>query len=71
MSENDIIKGVASLKSIAENLRSVIEYCENNNLGDMLPFITQMQTDCGILTGIMERAFINMFIEKREEDDGK
>lgn len=72
MSEVDIIKGVETLKAMAENLKSVIVFCENNNISEMLPFIEQMENGCSILTDIMEKAFTNMIVEKeRLEDDGK
>ena len=72
MSEVDVIKGVETLKAMAENLKSMIVYCENNNLSDMLPFIEQIQMSCATLTDIMEKAFTNMVNDKmRFEDDGK
>ena len=72
MSEIDIVKGVQTLKTMAENLRSVITFCENNNITEMLPFIEQMENSCSILTDIMEKAFTNMIADKeRLEDDGK
>lgn len=72
MNEVDIIKGVETLKAMAENLKSVIVFCENNNISEMFPFTEQMQNSCSILTDIMEKAFTNMIAEKeRLEDDGK
>ena len=72
MCENDIIKGISALKSIAKNLREVIEFCENNNISEMLPYIDEMNSCCSMLTDIFEKAFTNFIIEKgRLEDDGK
>ena len=72
MNEVDIIKGVETLKAMAENLKSVIIFCEDSNISEMLPFIEQMENSCSILTDIMEKAFTNMIAEKeRLEDDGK
>lgn len=72
MGETEIIKGIGALKSIAKNLCSVIEYCENNRISEMLPYIDEMQKGCSILTDIMEKSFTELIIEKeRFTDDGK
>lgn len=72
MSEIDITKGITALKSMAENLCSTIDYCNANNLDEILPFIEEMQKGCSILTDIFAKSFTNLVIEKeRLEDDGK
>lgn len=72
MGENDIIKGIGALKSMAENLCSTIDYCKNNNIDEVLPFIEEMQNSCSILTDIFEKSFTSLVSEKeRLEDDGK
>ena len=72
MAEFDMIKGINALKVLAKNIRSVIEYCENNHIGDLLPYIEEMNSCCSILTDIFEKSFFDM-VERNEriEDDGK
>ena len=72
MSESDVIKGVSTLKSMAENILSVITFCENNNISELMPYIDELNNGCSILTNIMEKAFSDLIVEKeRLEDDGK
>ena len=72
MGETDIIKGVGALKAMAENIRSVIVFCENNNISELMPYINELNSGCSILTDIMGKAFTDLIIEKeRLEDDGK
>ena len=72
MAEIDIVKGINALKVMAKNICSVIEYCENNNLGDLLPYINEMNSCCSILTDVFEKSFFDL-VERNEriEDDGK
>lgn len=72
MNEINVLKGVQSLKRIAENIRAILDFCRNNNIDYLLPYIEQMQDDGMILTHIFETEFENMIAEKeRMEDDGK
>ena len=74
MSENDIFKSVASLKTIAMNIGSIIDYLKNHEdiLEALQPYIDEMNKGCAVLTDIFERSFTDMVAEKeRMEDDGK
>lgn len=74
MSENDIFKSVASLKTIAANIGSMIDYLKNHEdiLEALQPHIDEINKGCAVLTDIFERSFTDMIAEKeRMEDDGK
>lgn len=68
MDNLDIVKGVNAMKAMAENLCSMIEFCENNHIDPLLPYIEEMQQNCTILVDIFENAFVDLV---RGEDDGK
>ncbi len=72
MSENDIIKGITALKSIAINANNIIGVINDNRLETLLPYTDEIQKACSMLTDIFEKAFTDMIAEKeRMEDDGK
>lgn len=74
MSENDIFKSVASLKTIAMNIGSMIDYLKTHEdiLEALKPHIDEINKGCAVLTDIFERSFTDMIVEKeRMEDDGK
>lgn len=74
MSENDIFKSVASLKTIAMNIGSIIDYMnQHEEVAKALhPYIEEINKGCAVLTDIFERSFTDMIAEKeRMEDDGK
>lgn len=74
MSENDIFKSVASLKTIAVNIGSMIDYLKDHEdiMSALQPYIDEMNKGCSVLTEIFEKTFTDMIAEKeRMEDDGK
>ena len=74
MSENDIFKSVASLKTIAMNIGSIIDYMnQHEEVAEVLhPYTEEINKGCAVLTDIFERSFTDMIAEKeRMEDDGK
>ena len=72
MSENDIIKGINALKSVAQNIGAIIDFAQLNNLEPILPYTREVQNGCAIMTDIFEKQFVDMVAEKeRMEDDGK
>ena len=74
MSENDIFKSVASLKTIAVNIGSMIDYLKDHEdiMSALQPYIDKMNKGCSVLTEIFEKTFTDMIAEKeRMEDDGK
>ena len=74
MKESNILKGVTTLKELAVNLRSFIEYTEKKEREDVttLTFLDEMNHCCSILTDIFETEFLSVIKDKeRFEDDGK
>lgn len=72
MKEMDIIKGVKTLNVIAKDIGAIIDYCDNNKIEYLLPYVSEIQGGCEVLTDIFEKTFLDMIAEKeRIEDDGK
>lgn len=77
MEINNLKNGVHTLKELATNLNSILDYLGEKNIKDinLLNFLDDAKKSCITLTNIFEKEFINLVDFNREKermiDDGK
>lgn len=77
MEINNLKNGVHTLKELATNLNSLLNYIGEKDIADMtlLKSLDDAKQNCMTLTNIFEKEFINLVNSNREKermiDDGK
>ena len=77
MEINNLKNGVHTLKELATNLSSLLDYLGEKDIKDinLLNFLDDAKKSCMTLTNIFEKEFINLVNSNKEKermiDDGK